>query len=618
MSHDILLQLTGIFILGIISQWTAWKLHLPSILFLLIAGLIVGPGLGLLHPDQLFGELLFPMVSLAVAVILYEGGMNLRFRELSKQKIRGVLLQILTLAVLISLVLGTVAAHYIIGFSWPVATLLAAILVVTGPTVIGPMLRHLRLRGRVSSLLKWEGIVVDPLGATLAVLVFTVVRHSRLRDGLAEALFDFWVTFAVGVSFGFIAAAVLIVMLRRFWLPDALHNPVSLMLMFASFAAANVVQDEAGLLAVTVMGITLANQKWVSIRHVIEFKETLTTLLISCLFVVLAARLQPEDIRGLGWDSVLFVAFMIVVVRPVSILAATIGSSLPWRERLFMSWMAPRGIVAAAVASVFALELAAKGYPQAVELVPVTFLMVFATVLIYGLSAVPLSRRFGLARANPQGILFIGAHKWARAMAQALMNEGFSVVLIDTDRENIALSRMAGMPAIYGSALAKKTREEIDYGGLGRMLAMTANNAINALTCLHFLEDFGRQEVYQLSLPPVEQDSRHEAIPQEQHGRLLFGEGLDFFRLNDVFGRDPKIKLTKLTKEFDYQAFTSEYGETAIVLFILKPNRSIEVCTVDSPADPVAGDVLISIIQQTQQSLVPIQALYSDEGQVLF
>jgi hypothetical protein len=260
---------------------------------------------------------------------------------------------------------------------------------------------------------------------------------------------------------------------------------------------------------------------------------------------------------------------------------------------------------------VLALELAAKGYPQAVELVPVTFLMVFATVLIYGLSAVPLSRKFGLSRANPQGILFVGAHKWARAMAGAIMNEGFSVVLIDTDRENIALSRMAGMPAIYGSALAKKTREEIDYGGLGRMLAMTANDAVNALTCSHFLEDFGRQEVYQFSFP-VEQDSRHEAIPQEHHGRLLFGEGLNFARLNDAFGSDPKIKLTKLTKEFDYQAFTSEYGETAIVLFVLKPNRTIEVCTVDSPANPAAGDVLISIIQQTQRILVPTQTLHSD------
>ncbi|MCI5145014.1 MAG: hypothetical protein D3923_05665, partial [Candidatus Electrothrix sp. AR3] len=326
LSHEVLLQLAGIFILGIIAQWTAWRLHLPSILFLLVAGLVVGPGLGLLHPDTLFGHLLFPMVSLAVAVILYEGGMNLRFQELRKQKIRGVLFRILTFAVLISLVLGTAAAHYIIGFQWPVAVLLAAILVVTGPTVIGPMLRYLRLYGRVSSLLKWEGIVVDPLGAILAVLVFTVVRHSRLSDGVEAAIIDFGATFAVGLSFGFVAAAVLIVLLRRFWLPDALHNPVSLMLMFASFATANVLQDEAGLLAVTVMGITLANQKWVSIRHVIEFKETLTTLLISCLFVILAARLQPQDINRLGWDSLLFVAIMILVVRPVSILAVTIAT----------------------------------------------------------------------------------------------------------------------------------------------------------------------------------------------------------------------------------------------------------------------------------------------------
>ena len=200
-------------------------------------------------------------------------------------------------------------------------------------------------------------------------------------------------------------------------------------------------------------------------------------------------------------------------------------------------------------------------------------------------------------------------------MAQALMNEGFSVVLIDTDWENIVLCRMAGMPAIYGSALAKKTREEIDYGGLGRLLAMTANNAVNALTCSHFLEDFGRQEVYQLSFS-VARDSRHEAIPQEQHGRLLFGKEFDFFRLNNAFASNPKIKVTKLTKEFDYQAYLSEYGETAILLFVLKPNRSIEVCTVDSPAVPTAGDVLISIIRRVQGSLVPTQELHADRKQI--
>jgi hypothetical protein len=219
-----------------------------------------------------------------------------------------------------------------------------------------------------------------------------------------------------------------------------------------------------------------------------------------------------------------------------------------------------------------------------------------------------------LARANPQGVLFVGAQSWARAMAQALQNEGFSVLLIDTDWGNISRCRMIGLPSIYGNALAKKTREEIDYGGLGRMFAMTANNAVNALTCAHFLEDFGRQEVYQLPFP-VKQNGRQEILPQEQHGRLLFGDGLGFSRLNNAFGSDPKVKLTKLSKEFDYQAFRAKYGESAIMLFVLKPNRAIEVCTLDNPADPVAGDVLVSIIQQTRQDLVPIQTLETNGQQ---
>jgi len=347
-----------------------------------VAGLVVGPFTGLLDPQELFGKLLFPMVSLAVAVILYEGGMNLRFRELRKQKIFGIFLRIGTIGAATSWVISSVAAHYIIGFRWPVASLLGAILVVTGPTVIGPMLRHLRLRGRVGSLLKWEGIVVDPLGAILAVLVFTVVRSNEFQTGLIEASIEFGKTLLIGIFFGCAAAAVLVLALRRFWIPDSLHNPVSLMLMFASFAAANAIQDEAGLLAVTVMGIFLANQKWVSIRHVIEFKETLTVLLISCLFVVLAARLRIQDLLELGWDSVLFVCVMLFVARPVAIFAATIGTSLPWRERFFLAWMAPRGIVAAAIASVFAFDLLGEGYPRATELVPVTFLTVFVTVLV--------------------------------------------------------------------------------------------------------------------------------------------------------------------------------------------------------------------------------------------
>ena len=595
MAHGILLQLAGIFILGILAQWTAWRLRLPSILLLLVAGLVAGPMTGWLQSDALFGKLLFPMVSLAVSVILYEGGMNLRYRELRKQKIFGIFLRIGTIGAFVSWVISALAAHYIIGFRWPVASLLGAILVVTGPTVIGPMLRHLRLRGRVGSLLKWEGIVVDPLGAILALLVFTVVRSSQLHNGLMDAINDFGQTLLVGIAFGCAAAAILVLALRRFWMPDSLHNPVSLMLMFASFAAANSVEDEAGLLAVTVMGIFLANQKWVSIRHVIEFKETLTVLLISCLFVILAARLKPDDLRGLGWESVLFVGVMLFVARPASIFAATIGTSLPWRERVFLAWMAPRGIVAAAVASVFALNLVAEGYPRAIELVPVTFLVVFVTVLVYGLSAGPLARRLGLVQENPQGILFIGAHAWARDIADALRSEGCVVLLIDTVWENICQARMAGLPCIHGSALAERTREEVDFSGLGRLLAITSNDEVNALACGRYLDDFGRQEVFQLPFP-TEKKGRYEVIPREQHGRLLFGKELNFSKLGVAFDGNFKLKKTKLTKEFTFQAYQVQYSNAAILLFVIAANGAIQVCTADCQANPSVGDLVISLV----------------------
>jgi len=599
LAHGILFQLAYIFILGILAQWAAWRLRLPSILLLLVTGLVVGPLTGLLQPDALFGELLFPMVSLAVAVILYEGGMNLRFRELRKQKIFGIFLRIGTIAALVSWLITAVAAHYIIGFRWPVATLFGAILIVTGPTVIGPMLRHLRLRGRVGSLLKWEGIVVDPLGAILAVLVFTVVRNNEINNGLVEACIDYGKTILVGISFGCAAAAVLVVALRQFWVPDSLHNPVSLMLMFTSFAAANAIQDEAGLLAVTVMGIFLANQKWVSIQHVIEFKETLTVLLISCLFVVLAARLQPQDLRGLGWESVLFVGVMLFVTRPAAIFAATIGTSLPWRERIFLAWMAPRGIVAAAVASVFALKLVAEGYRSAIDLVPVTFLMVFVTVLVYGLSAGPLARRLGLVQENPQGILFIGAHDLARDIAALLRNEGCVVLLVDTVWENICQARIAGLPCIHGNVLAERTREEIDFSGLGRLLAITSNNEVNALACGRYLDDFGRQQVFQLPFPIEKHVGRYE------HGRLLFGQELNFSRLRDSFESKFELTKTKLTEESSFQDFQNQYGNIAIPLFVINPNGLIQICTADRNANPVIGDLVISLVplsnQQTQE-----------------
>ncbi len=601
MSHGILSQLVGIFTVGILAQWIAWKLRFPSILLLLGAGVVAGPATGLLHPDETFGELLLPMVSLSVAVILYEGGLTLRFRELTKNEISGVVLRMATISVLVSWLIGTLAARYILGFPWTVATLLGAILVVTGPTVIGPMLRDLRLRGATGALLKWEGIVVDPLGAILAVLVFTFVRSTEIRDGATTALIGLGMTFVIGISLGGLAAGVLILVLRRFWVPDYLHNAVSLMLMFVSFGVANALQHESGLLAVTIMGCVMANQKWVSIQHVVEFKETLTVLLISCLFIALSARLEPEELRSIGWESLLFVGVMIVIARPLSIFAATAGTSLPWRERVFLAWMAPRGIVAAAVASVFALELVAAGYENAIELVPITLLVVFATVLVYGLSARRLGQRLELIHTNPQGVLFVGAHSWARAIAKALQNEGYAVFLVDTDWENVRAARMAGLPCQYGSALAEKTGEEIDFGGLARMFAVTANNEVNSLACLHFLEHFGRNEVYQLPFDES-QGGRHEVVGSEFHGRFLFGNELSYARLRDAFGSQPTVKKTKLTTEFDYQAFKTEHGSSAIILFVIKPSGVVQTIAVDEHLNPGPGDMILSIVGDLKQA----------------
>ncbi len=609
MSHGILLSLAGILVLGILAQWTAWRLRLPSILLLLVTGILAGPVGGWLHPDELFGELLSPVVSLSVAVILYEGGLNLKFREL--RNIEHVFVLLTTVGVAISWIIGAIAAYSLLGLQWQVAALLGAILVVTGPTVIGPILRHLRLRCKVGVLLKWEGIIIDPLGATLAVLTFTVAQATATGEGLAsfglsDLALSLGLTVVSGVVAGSVAAGVLVLALSRFWIPDSLHNPVSLMLMFAAFTAADMVQQESGLLAVTVMGITLANQKRVSISHVVEFKETLSVLLISCLFIVLSARLPWDDLQSLGWESLLFVAVMIFVARPLSVLASTWNSPLSWQERCFLCCMAPRGIVAAAISSVFALALVAADYPEAMRIVPVTFLLVFVTVLLYGLSAAPLAGWLGLTQPNPQGILFVGADAWVRAAASTLHREGCPVVLIDSAWENIRRTRMAGLPCLYGSALAEATREEIDYTGLGRMLAVTSNTEVNSLACLRFAEDFGRQEVYQLPFSYAK-DGRHELVPQKHRGRWLFREELNYADLREFAGHTPQVRNTKLTPAFDYNAFLSENGDKLLPLFILKADRSIQICTVKAFRNPKPGDRVVSLVRESHD--LPVEQL---------
>ncbi len=599
MTEHVLVGLASVIVLGIGARWLAWRLRLPAILLLLLTGLAAGPASELLDPDALLGHLLLPIVSLSVATILFEGGLSLRLRELPH--IGRVLRNLVSIGAAVTWFISTCAAFLLLDLSFSLAVLLGAILVVTGPTVIGPLLRDIRPTGPVGPILKWESIVIDPVGATLAVLIFEAILAGELQQATTIVLLGVVKTIAIGSVLGFLGAGTLTFLFKRYWIPDFLQNPVSLMLVVSVFTASNLLQSESGLLTVTVMGVALANQKTVAIRHIVEFQENLRVVLISGLFILLAARLKLEDLIGLGTGSIVFIGVLILFTRPVAVTFSTLRSGLSWQERVFLAWMAPRGIVAAAVSSIFALRLTEAGDPQAERLVPLTFSVIIGTVAIYGLTAGPVARWLGIAKPHPQGVLIVGAHAAARAIATVLQEVGYQVLLVDTNWTNIAATRLAGLSARHGSILSEEIVDDVALDGVGRLLALTANDDVNALAALHFTEIFGRAEVYQL-YPKNTERSRIEPVPQYLRGRLLFGPGITYQVLTDRLAAGGKIKKTSLTKEFDYRAFQEQNGEAATPLFLIDGSGNLIVATTDQPLLPRPGQTLISLIVSPAKS----------------
>jgi len=368
-----------------VAQWLAWRLELPSILVLLIFGILAGPITGFLDPDQILGPLLMPFVSLSVAVILFEGGLNLKIDEL--HEIGAVVRNLITVGVVVTWVLASAAAHLILGLDLRLAILFGSILVVTGPTVILPMLLHIRPSGRIGNIAKWEGIMNDPIGAMLAVLVFQAILMGGAEGTTAAIFSGIMKTIFIGILTGVGGEILLVSLLKRYWIPDYLQNPAALMLVVTVFTISEQFQIESGLFAVTMMGVPLANQEVVAVKHIIEFKENLRVLLIAVLFIVLAGRLSISDLDYIDGYSLLFLGILMVLVRPAVVAISTWGAKLRWQELVFLSWMAPRGIVAASVSSLFALRLSEAGFSQAESLAPPTFLVLIGTLAIFGNAA---------------------------------------------------------------------------------------------------------------------------------------------------------------------------------------------------------------------------------------
>ena len=587
--------LTLILVLGVAARWVAWRLHLPSILLLLVAGIVAGPILGYLHPDELFGDLLFPFVSICVSLILFEGGLNLNLREL--REIGGVVRNLITLGALITWALGAGAAYLFLDFSWPLALLLGGIFVVTGPTVILPLLRYVRPTVRIRNTIKWEGILNDPIGAILAVLIFEAILAGGGARGAPAAALQFLYAVLAGALVGLAAAVLLLVLIYFHWVPEALDNALSLAMVVSAYTVSNSLQPESGLLAVTLMGIALANQRLIPLRHIVEFKENLRVLILSLLFILLAARLEARALAQVWLPSLLFLAALVLIVRPVAVWASTLRSKLSRQEKLFLAWMAPRGIVAAAVSSIFANRLIEAGIEGAERLVPVAFLVIIGTIVIYGLTAFPVARWLKLAEPSPQGVLFVGAHSWAREMARVLKKEGFQTALADSRWNHVSAARLEGLQAHYGVVLSERVLDEINPYGIGRLFAVTSNEEANSLAAVHFADVFGRSEVYQLPpAQPREPGSRRSIFPPHLQGRHLFASDATFERLSRLFEEGSVIKSTLLTEKFNFDSFRDMYGPDALPLFVIQKNKNLLIWTAKQPLKPRPGQTLISVV----------------------
>lgn len=591
MSETVLIGLSSIVALGVSAQWLAWRVKLPAILVLLIFGILAGPVTGWINPDALFGNLLGPFVSISVAIILFEGGLSLRFSDL--EDIGGVVVKLITIGIIATWVLAAASAYLFLDLGIELSVLLGAVLIVTGPTVIIPLIRQVRPTETIGSVLKWEGIVNDPIGAMMAVLVFETILVGGFAEASGTAIMSIVNTIVFGTFFGGLGAGILWFMLKRRLCPDFLINPISLMVVVLMFALSNLLQHESGLWAVTVMGIALANQKSVRLNHIVEFKENLQVLLISALFIMLASRLTAEDVAYFNWESFAFIGALLLVVRPATVFISTLGSKLSWKERSFLAWMAPRGIVAAAISAIFALRLEERGYEEASLLVPYTFIVIICTVTIYGLSANPLAKMLGVAKPQPTGLLIIGAHEWARRIGELLQKMDFKIVVADSNLDNINAAKKAKLGTYYGNVLSEYAVDHIDLDGIGKLIALTPNDEVNSLAAIRFTEPFGSAEVYQLS--PMS-SSRRRDTSEPIDGRILFEEELTFKSFSDYIANGAQIDAFELTDDFDYKAFEKKYDENAIPLFLVSSDKFIVPFSLDNPPLPRQGDTIISLI----------------------
>lgn len=570
MDSSLLFVLVGIVAAGVAAQWIASWLRFPALLLLLLTGLFVGPisrqfGLPFaIDPQKLFGELLKPLVSLSVAVVLFEGGMTLRLGEAQRhgQALRRLILS----GLVVGFGLTTLAGVYIGDLSWATSATLGAILVVTGPTVILPMLRAARIALRPATLLKWEGIINDPFGAILALFVVEIsvlLAQSSAEATVSAIAWTFLWTASASAVLGYVAALWLGTALDRGWIHENLKSPVILASVLVVFAVCDLLHHEMGLMGVTVMGLVLANIENHSVEDIRHFKEQISTLLVSTLFIVLAANLRADTLSELTAISrILLIAAILFVIRPIVAMVALARTEVPFRERLFIGWIGPRGVVAAAVAAAFGPLLADAGYADGPILVPVVFGVIMATVVLHGLSIRPIAQRLGLAAKEGKGILIVGASTWCVALAQSLVRAGANVVIADTRYRRVSKARQEGVEVHFGDVMSEEATMELPMERVSWVFGATEDESYNALACLRFARELGREAVLQLTPATL------EAAKADMSGQAPWGESGTFRAITSRFWKGNSFKVTQLSEEFGWGAFRETNPEAMPMFFV--------------------------------------------------
>ncbi len=549
--------------------------------------------MGLLNPDQLLGELFSPFVSLSVAVILFEGSLTLRYKEiLGKQR---VVRNLVTFGLLVTCLITAVVAHYALCLSWQISFMFGAVSAVTGPTVIMPMLRTVRPTAAVSNILRWEGIVVDPIGASLAVLIYEFIVSGGGGQAIGYTLLSFCQLVGIGIFIGVAGGYLFGLLLRNHFIPKLLQNFISLGLVFFVYTISYMLHTGSGLLTVTIMGVWLANMKYVDVDEIINFKESLSIVLISLLFILLAARIDPVAFINIGWKAILVFLVIQFLARPLNVIVSTLGSELSWPERHLLSWIAPRGIVAAAVSAIFAIRLENAGFADAHLLVPLTFFVIICTVLSQSATARHIAIWLGVAEPDSDGFLIIGANPVARAVGKALSNQGFRVLLTDSSWTNITAAKLEGFNTYYGNPISEHAEHHLDLVGIGRMLGLSAHENMNVSSMMHYRLELGANAVFLIQSKVAMNRKDERTTAAILRGRTLFGWDVTYGKLAVMLSKGAEIKTTRLTDTFSYQDFINTHQAEAILLFALDEKKRLHMVIDDKPLAPKSGWLLISL-----------------------